>query len=277
MSDDLQEPVLVISDVHLSWYGHWRAQARTLAPLFAGVRTVIFNGDTVDWHIAGKPARLSAVKAELERLCLAAGARAIFLAGNSDSTISPLQALVLGGGSVLVTHGDVVFPDVSPWKLYAGRIAKARVAELAKLPPALAGSFEGQLIATHACLGVARLKDAHRRRWWQWRRAWRLMARTLWPAWLWRLARAWKNAPRLTFDFMASYAPAHQFYVVGHTHRGGLWRRDRKTIFNTGSFVRPGRPLAVRIAQGKIELIKIRQAGGEYQLADVVASAESGR
>jgi predicted phosphodiesterase len=267
---------LILSDVHISWHSDWRDRAGALAPLFGGARTVVFNGDSVDWHVAGNAARLLAVKGELERLCLAAGAGAVFLAGNSDSTISPLQYLVLGG-AVLVMHGDVVFPSVSPWKIYAGRTAKARTRELAKLPPAVADTFEGQLIATHACLGIARLRNADKVRWWHWRFLRRQIVRAFWPAWLWRLARAWKNAPDLTFDFMARYAPAHRFYIVGHTHRGGVWRRDSKTIFNTGSFVRPARPLAVRIDRGKIELIRINQTGGQYHLGDVVASANLNR
>jgi UDP-2,3-diacylglucosamine pyrophosphatase LpxH len=270
MPDCPQEPVLILSDVHLSWHGDWRARARVLAPLFYGMGTVIFNGDTTDWHVARNPVRLAAIKGELERLCIAAGARAVFLAGNSDTTISPLQHVVLARGAVLVTHGDAVFPDVSPWKLFAPATARARATELAKLPPALAGTLEGQLIATHACLGVVRRKDAGKLRWWHWRRVWHQILRVLWPAWLWRLARAWQNAPRLTFDFMAKYAPEHQFYLTGHTHRGGLWRRDNKTIFNTGSFVRPGRPLAVRISHGTIELIKINQIDGKYRLGSVV-------
>ena len=265
--------MLILSDVHLSWYSDWHARAAAIAPLFGGMGTVVFNGDCVDWHVAGRPARLSAVKTEIERLCLAAGTDAVFLAGNSDSTISPLQHLVLAGGRVLVTHGDVVFPDVSPWKLYAHRVAKARAQELAKMPPALADTLDGQLVATHACLAAGRLKDAEKLRWWHWRWARHQIVRAFWPSWLWRLARAWQNAPRLTFDFMARYAPAHQFYVTGHTHRGGLWRRGGRTIFNTGSFVRPGRPLAVRLDHGKIELITIRLTGAEYRLGDVIASA----
>ena len=110
-----EDPVLILSDLHL---GHRASRVRDpaeLEPLFKPFRTVIFNGDTAEMRTPEDRLIGRKLAADLARVCHHAGCKAIFINGNHDPTISDLNHLDLHGGTLLVTHGDILFLGVAPW------------------------------------------------------------------------------------------------------------------------------------------------------------------
>ena len=101
-----------------------------LSPLFEGARTVVFNGDTREIGHEPWRDRSEMLLGELRALCAGLGAEAVFLTGNHDHRISELGWLELRRGAVLVTHGDMLLPEVVPWSLQYLRKSKS-LAELA--------------------------------------------------------------------------------------------------------------------------------------------------
>ena len=143
------EPIVILSDVHLRHRAHWRQDALRLRPLWQGARTVLFNGDTMTGNLACRPTRCRRIADYLRALCRGDGAEAIFLAGNSDCLISPVRHVRLLG-RVLVTHGDVFFPQVSLWRLDRQAARDVRRQALNALPPERRETLEAQLWAAQA-------------------------------------------------------------------------------------------------------------------------------
>ena len=90
---------------------------------------MIFNGDT--WQELARPFRVRAevMLEELQAICEEEGADAVFLSGNHDPGWSGPGWVSLADGRIIITHGDALLFDGSPWKreiLVAGK----RVMEL---------------------------------------------------------------------------------------------------------------------------------------------------
>ncbi len=125
-----EEPIRILSDLHFGHPASIIEQPRQLVPLFRDAKTVIFNGDTVELrYLRGR--RIGMRNAALMReACEGAGAHPIFINGNHDPILSDLSHVDLVDGSVLVTHGDLLFHDISPWSHEAETIGEAHTREL---------------------------------------------------------------------------------------------------------------------------------------------------
>ena len=112
----MNEPVRILSDLHLGHKISRIAQVSALRPLIVGAGTVVFNGDT--WQeLAGKLyARSREMLDELQAICREEGAEAIFLSGNHDPGWPGPGWIALAGGRIIITHGDALLFDGSPWK-----------------------------------------------------------------------------------------------------------------------------------------------------------------
>jgi hypothetical protein len=112
----MNETVRVLSDLHLGHKGSRISQVSTLRPLIAGAGKVIFNGDT--WQELARPffQRASEMLEELKSLCHEEGAEAVFLSGNHDPGWPGPGWVELAGGRIIITHGDALLFDGSPWK-----------------------------------------------------------------------------------------------------------------------------------------------------------------
>ena len=258
---EVPEPVVIVSDLHLSCRGRWRDRLRRLRPLWAGAASMVFNGDTIAWATAADADVSRQMLAHLADLCRADGAEAVFLAGNSDFDLVELRHLDLAGGKVLVTHGDVIFKEVCPWRAAAPQLRLARRNFLAALPAQQRQTLEAQLAAArHAVaevdcprrigpLGHLELPA----------RLWRLLKN---PAQPWAVMRTWRLAPSLAAELLERYRPRARAIILGHTHRAGLWRIGDRLVINTGTPGQLGRALVARIHDGQIV---VRRVGRDYR------------
>ena len=257
--------MVVLSDVHLRVGGDWRSALDRLRGLWAGAGTVIFNGDTMSNALVTDEAARAEIVAGLTDLCAADGARAMLLTGNTDYCIGAPRHVFLAGGRALVTHGDVILEQVSPWHGAGGRIARARADALAEMPPERRDTLEGQLAAANEAIARMRQFAPRRRRGegtFTRRIGWylRLLMR---PPALWAVLNFWRRMPRLAAEFLDRYADDARMMILGHAHWPGVWRVADRWIVNTGTFERPlARALVVRVEGAGVEIRKVVRRKG---------------
>jgi predicted phosphodiesterase len=238
-----EEPIRILSDLH---YGHPASiieHPDQLAPLFREAKTVVFNGDTVELRFL-RGRRIGMRNSLLMReVCEATGARPVFINGNHDPILSDLSHVDLADGAVLVTHGDLLFHDISPWSHDAVLIGEAHTRELADLGEDAFLDFEKRLKASkRAALAI----ELHRPRM---RRdslsVLRTVLRECWPPWRpFQVFQSWMATPARAEALARVFRPRARFILIGHTHFSGCWRRGPRMIINTGSFL----PLSGRMA-----------------------------
>ncbi|MCD6364923.1 MAG: metallophosphoesterase family protein [Planctomycetes bacterium] len=255
-----REPVTILSDLHLGARSNWPARINRMRKLWAGSKTVVFNGDTLSPSLSRNEQTRRRVIAHINDTCQAEGAQAILIGGNSDHEITHPRHLFLAGGAVAVMHGDAIFDDCSPWRLDARKLGAARAEALAGMSEERRGTLEGRLDSALLALQKTFAKDTQRGRY-----APGIFRLTLLRInWLmhWRSVLAvpmsWYRLPGLADAFLSRYASQAHVLVIGHSHRAGVWRFGRRTVINTGSFNKPAHPLIVRVAGGELTVRTVK-------------------
>lgn len=232
----MNEPVRVFSDLHLGHKVSRINQISALRPLIAGAGTVIFNGDT--WQELAKPfyERSSGMLDELRSICREEGTDTVFLTGNHDPGWEGPGWIELADGRIVITHGDALLFDGSPWKreiLVCGQ----RVMELWNENPAAASNVDARLkVAREVARELCSVEHPTGRNILQ--RAWDA---ALPPKRAVKMLEAWFTQASEGDRFCDRYFPKAEMLVIGHFHRGGSWRRNGRQIINTGSFMAPAR------------------------------------
>lgn len=249
MSDHFPEPIRVLSDIH------WRhpislvRRPEQLNPLFAGVGTVVFNGDTVEQQRNGGAAAAREDAEVFAALCRKAGAVPVFVSGNHDPEVSDRPSLRLGEDRVLVTHGDVLFPEISVW---AGSQPELR----ARCEGLFRNGFAPSADGLDAIVGDVRTACTD----WIERRRGRLKAdfrsfllrQGCPPTRALTILRCWWESRDRGVGLAERHAEETRLVVFGHSHFPGTWSRGNRLVVNTGSFFPlMGRSL-VDIEQGRV-------------------------
>jgi UDP-2,3-diacylglucosamine pyrophosphatase LpxH len=264
-------PITIVSDLHVGHPAGRIKDPQQLAPLFKDAATVVFNGDTVEMLWLCNRDKAQAQLEAIAGVCLAQGARPVFLNGNHDPVASSASHLDLAGGSILVTHGDVLFHDIAPWGREAKVLGEEHTRILAEMCESAHSDFEERLVAVKRTSLAMEMHEprAPRGR----LPGIRLALREGWPPWrAFGIVRYWVLTPRLAEEVATRFRPEARFVIIGHTHRAGVWRRKERVVVNTGSFLPLSGKLAVRLEPGRLEVRKVVWAGTEWQLGRVVAT-----
>ena len=260
----IEEPVRILSDLHFGHPASILERTEQLLPLLRGMKTVIFNGDTVELrYLRGR--QQGQRNGELIReACAASGVRPIFIAGNHDPIISHVSHVDLAGGAVLVTHGDLLFHDISPWSSEAAVMGKAHTRELESLGGDKLHDFELRLKASKR---AAQAIEMHRSRLPGDRFAvFRTVLRECWPPWRpLQIVHAWMLTPRLAENLARTFRPRASLILIGHTHFSGCWQRGPRTVINTGSFLPFGGRMAIDLEGRELSVRGIRFDGRVFQ------------
>lgn len=257
----------ILSDIHL---GHVASRVRLgsgLRPLFEGCERVVFNGDT--WQERWKAGReagrreLESVKDVLADL----GVEGVFLPGNHDPDTGGQEGFLKLGtqGQILVTHGDGIFPEASPFsrEMWShGNAVRKLIAEnpegdrdlVARLRRARAIAF---LLKPKA---LPRLPVPLN-----------FFATALWPpSRPFQILRAWCELGPAGFQFLETFAPECRVLLCGHFHRSGIWEKNGRLVINTGAFVRGCRPQIAEICGDELRVRKVRELNGVFYPGDHV-------
>lgn len=257
----MNEPIRILSDLHLGHKVSRIERVTALRPLIAGAGTVVFNGDTWQELAERYHERSAEMLAELKDLCAAEGAARVFLSGNHDPGWPGPGWLELAGGRVIVTHGDALLYDSSPWKREILR-AGQQVKEIwAQFPAAGHDAEERLRLAREIARRLCSVEDPQGRSFI--RRAWDAVRP---PQRAFKMIRAWCTQGRMGARFCRHYFPQAEALVIGHFHHQGCWRRNGRLIINTGSFVSPGRAHWVTWHDGQLTRGVIDESRGACRM-----------
>lgn len=257
----------ILSDLHLFDADSRVRQAEQLTPLFHGVDHLVLNGDTCDTE------RDLPVD-ELERLLAffrASVPRVTILTGNHDPAISDQHELLLADGQVWVTHGDVLFPEATPWSTLRAELIRRIEHGMAAIPAAERHTIAARLrVHRAACLNLAREFD---------HRATSPLARlnrlriTLFPPHkILAMLRAWRDTPRLAAGLAAAQRPSARVVITGHIHNPGVWTQPcGRVVINTGAFGPPRGALLVDLVDQRLVVRKVVEQAGQFHPGKVVA------
>lgn len=232
----MNEPVRVLSDLHLGHKISRISDVAALRPLIKGAGTVIFNGDT--WQELARPfyERSKVMLDELVALCRSEAADTVFLSGNHDPGWSGPGWVELAGGRIVITHGDALLFDGSPWKREI-LVGGERVMELWRAHPDAGRDVEERIrVAREIARELCSVEHPTGRN--IILRAWDA---ALPPVRAVKMIEAWFTQDKEGDKFCESYFPDAEFLIIGHFHREGSWRKNDRRIINTGSFMAPGR------------------------------------
>ena len=251
----MNEPVRILSDLHLGHMVSRIVRVAALRPLIAGAGTVVFNGDTWQELAAPLRERSAAMLEELRQLCTEEGADAVFLSGNHDPGWAGPGWIGLAGGRIIVTHGDALCGESSPWKREI-LMSRERVRELWKQHPA-ADHDVGERLAIARAIARTMCSQEYPRGRHLIQRAWDAAVP---PQRALKMLAAWYMQSVLGARFCDRYFPQAEVLVIGHFHRHGCWVKNGRLIINTGSFVSPGRAHWVEWHAGWLTCCEIDEA-----------------
>ena len=228
-------PVRILSDLHLGHRASRISDAESLRPLIRGAGTVVFNGDT--WEELAEPwrERSSEMFARLKRIIAEEGCDAVFLRGNHDPGFDGPASITLAEGRIVITHGDALLHQSSPWKREILTGADA-VEKIWSRHPDAEKELESRLEVAREI--ATKLPSVH------YSEARSLLSRALDAAFpperALAMLSAWIHQGKIGANFCEKYLPEAEFLIIGHFHCAGVRQVRGKTIINTGSFVIPG-------------------------------------
>ncbi|WP_193214399.1 metallophosphoesterase [Luteolibacter marinus] len=227
-------PVRILSDLHLGHRVSRISDVESLRPLVSGVGTVIFNGDT--WQELARPfrERSAAMLEELKAICAAEGTEVVFLSGNHDPGWPGPGWAELAAGRILVTHGDALFSDGSPWSREA-LLRQERVAKLwQRHQEAADDPAERIVLARKMALLLRAAEYPKGKRLWQ-----RALDAINPPRRAFEMLRVWTTQADAAAAFAGQYFPQAEVVIKGHFHRPGIWHKRGRLIINLGAFMNP--------------------------------------
>ncbi len=232
----MNEPVRILSDLHLGHTVSRIEKTSALRPLIAGAGTVVFNGDV--WQELAEPfkERSATMLAELRDICAEENAEAVFLPGNHDPGWPGCGWVELAGGRIIVTHGDALWFDGSPWKREI-LTARSQILDIwSKYPTALHDPVARLDLAREIARTLCSVEYPTGRRFLQ--RAWDAVVP---PVRALKMLEAWIHQGSAGARFCDRYFPNAEALIIGHFHRHGRWVRNGRLIIDTGSFMAPSR------------------------------------
>lgn len=234
-------------------------EVESLRPLFRGAGTALFNGDTWEELAAPWRQRSAVMLAELKRICAEEGCDPVFLRGNHDPGWDGPAWITLAEGRIVVTHGDVVLRESSPWKREILAAGDQVEAIWKSFPNADTDPEDRHEVAREIALRLRSAKHPHGRS-----IPSRIIDAISPPQRAFRMLDAWIHLGKYGADFCDTYFPHAEILVTGHFHRPAVITNSRRTIVNTGSFVTPAISLCAEWDGENFSVKRIGKSTGTY-------------
>ena len=235
-----------------------------LEPLLEEVDHLILAGDVWQQRRLGLGRGKALKKYEaLKNLVSERGVRLEILRGNHDPE-GGAGVTWLEDGAVLVTHGDAIYDEATPWSREMGHYHEQVVAVVKK--------YERQCHLAAACAERAReialtLKPLPLP---SLPPPFNFLATALWPPRrTFEMLRVWRGMGKQGLRFLEHSGEGAQVLVCGHFHRAGIWEARGRVFINTGAFMKGSRPWAVDLNAGEMTARELTLWGGVYRLGEV--------
>lgn len=261
----------ILSDLHYGDRASILTSLTQLSPLFDGADQLLLNGDTLDTRPSTTPDHTARLLADIHAFFARSAPPATFLTGNHDPDIAATHSIELADRTLFVTHGDALFDDLVPWSRDAPLARQLVARELAALPPNERQQLDPQLRALRRAAYA--LPQRHQSERHGIRYLLGFLQDTVWPpSRVFRILRAWRDAPRRAADFLHRHALPARFFAMGHTHRLGIRHtRSGLIVLNTGSFCPPCAAGAIDVTPDRLVFRRIERRRGEFHLGATVA------
>lgn len=242
----------VISDLHLGHSASRLVDPAMLEPLFDGVDRLILAGDIWQQRKMGEGQvearkKFETLIANLDQQ----GIEVVLLRGNHDPDSGEGVAWV-GGKSILVTHGDAVYDDATPWSREIGRYRR----EIDKIVK----RYHAQSHLAEACADRAReialtLKVIPLPKF---PPPLNFFATAFWPpSRPFEMIRVWRGMGEQGLKFLERSGEGASVLVCGHFHQAGIWEKAGRVMINTGSFMSGSTPWCVDYENGNLTASEI--------------------
>lgn len=257
----------ILSDLHLFDAATRIQSLDALQPLLEGVDELVLNGDSLDTQHGMSPDQLAAIKNTLGQLA----PRVILLSGNHDPDLTSQTELMLCEGRVWVTHGDILFPDLTPWSAVRPTLANRIAAARREVGDTAWADLATRLrLYRAACMDLPYEFDRSSRSFGQ--RVSRLMHTFFPPTRILAMANAWSTAPRRARALVTAHRPTAQVVINGHIHFPSVSRRaGQPTVVNTGSFTRPLGGYCADVSPTAVTVRRIREINARFHPGPLVA------
>ena len=237
----------IISDLHLGHSASRLKSVEMLEPVLEGVDHLILAGDVWQQRRVGDGGEdAGRLFDELLSLAKSSGVVVEVLRGNHDPN-SGKGVAWLAERSVLVTHGDAVFDDATPWSREIASYREEINSIIRKYDPeshrAQACVERAREIAlTLKVIPLPKLPSPLD-----------FFITALWPpSRFFEIFRVWRGMGRQGLQFLSHSGEGACVLVCGHFHRSGIWEAKGKVMINTGSFMNGSQAWAVDVNQEKL-------------------------
>ncbi|MAI66456.1 MAG: hypothetical protein CMJ26_01095 [Phycisphaerae bacterium] len=253
---------LILSDIHFCKRGSTVTSVEQLQPLWQGYDELVLNGDTSELHCAQHTEKAGQAVESLKKMTAKDNVELTIICGNHDPTISDIEHKWFCDKKVLVFHGHAPIVGGAPWSWRYKHFAESSNKQLQET----GNGFDEQLSAvrTASIQSATGAFNEHRPSLFR-------LALSIAPAII-KIVKCWKRYPTVVSMWADTFAPSAKCIITGHTHHAGIWKREGKTIINTGCFGFPSHPRAVEISGTKITIYKIKKNNGAYGRGPVCAS-----
>ena len=235
-----------------------------LDPVLDGVDHLILAGDV--WQQQKVGVGFGDARSLFQELLWLAKKRGVLvetLRGNHDPD-SGKGVAWLADGAVLVTHGDAIYDDATPWSREIGRYREEINVLIQKYAPqshsAEACSERAREIAlTLKAISLPKLPSPFD-----------FLVTALWPLnRSFEMLRVWQGMGEQGLRFLNHSGKGACVLICGHFHRPGIWQKEGKVMINTGAFMQGSKPWAVDVNDGKLTARELVLCGDKFGLGGV--------
>jgi UDP-2,3-diacylglucosamine pyrophosphatase LpxH len=259
---EFEEPLRIVSDLHLGHPNSMFESVERLRPLIEGARTMVFNGDTCELAYQPWINRSQELLESLRGLCEEMGVHPVFLTGNHDFAISETGWLELEHGEVMVTHGDMLVREVVPWS-HQYLLKKPEVREMLRLREGMDDTLKHRWQTVRMVEEILESGSG-------WKASHKEMfhrLKTLWPPErLIAILQGWLTMFGAAERFVERFRPEAKVFIFGHFHRAGIRTRGGRLYCNTGAYMRESRQMVVDLEDGWLTVRPVVSKGHTLRL-----------
>ena len=249
----------VLSDLHLGHSASRLTDPAMLTPLLEGVDRLILAGDIWQERKVG-PGRERARELfdELLAMISDAGIELELLRGNRDPDTGK-GVTWMADRKILVTHGDAVYDDATPWSREIGKYRAEVDAIVSKYAPqrhlaAACADRAREIALAIKVVPLPRLPPPLN-----------FFATALWPpSRPFEMIRVWRRMGDQGLEFLKQSGEGASALICGHFHQAGIWERSGRLMINTGSFMKGSRPWGVDLGDRSLSARKLDLSGGVF-------------